>query len=91
MSENRGSTIVPAEVRPYGLQYFRKKMGLTVEELSYMSGLSVYTIHAYEQAKRHIEDASFSTIIKLCQILYCKPYDLIYDCSLRHEVKVVLS
>ena len=91
MGNNSGGTKVPVDIRPYGLQYFRKKMGLTVEELSYMSGLSVYTIHAYEQAKRHIEDASFSTIIRLCQILYCKPYDLIYDCSMRNEVKLLLS
>lgn len=47
----------------------RKRCNLTQEMLSYLSGVPVKTIQAYEYGQRDIRKMSVDTFIKLCNAL----------------------
>lgn len=62
---------------PTRLKRIRKERNLTQRELSAASGVSLRMIQLYEQRKNDINAAQASTVIKLAQVLGCKPADLI--------------
>ena len=62
---------------PARLKRIRKERNLTQQELSAASGVSLRMIQLYEQRQSDIHAAQASTVIKLAQVLGCKPADLI--------------
>ena len=50
---------------------------LTQGQLSYMTGISVRTIQAYEQGTRDINKAGVDIILKLTKVLECEITDLV--------------
>lgn len=59
------------------LKRIRKERNLTQQQLSDVSGVSLRMIQLYEQRKNDINAAQASTVMKLAQVLGCKPADLI--------------
>lgn len=59
------------------LKQNRKRCGLTQEELSEMSDVSLNTIRAYERKAKDISKAQIGTILKLAKVLKCSMTDLI--------------
>ena len=59
------------------LKQNRKRCGLTQEELSEMSDVSLNTIRAYERKAKDISKAQIGTILKLAKALKCSMTDLI--------------
>lgn len=58
------------------LKKLREKAGLTQRELAEKSGISIHTIISYEQGKRELSGASYSSILKLAKVLQVKPEEL---------------
>ena len=61
------------------LKQTRKKRGLTQEQLSEASGVSLNTIRAYERKAKDIGKAQIETVLALANILKCEAKDLIDD------------
>ena len=59
------------------LKHYRKKAGLTRQELAYMADISARTLEAYEQGLRPLDGASAGLVLKLARILHCTVEDLI--------------
>lgn len=59
------------------LKQNRKRCGLTQEELSELSDVSLNTIRAYERKAKDISKAQIGTILKLAKALKCDMTDLI--------------
>lgn len=55
----------------------RKKMNLSQEKLSDLSGVSVCSIRAYEQGTKDINKAQVYTLYKLSKVLKCNIEDLL--------------
>lgn len=70
------------------LQEQRKKAKLSQSQLSAVSGVSAWTISAYESGQRDINGASLDTLCKLALALNCKVYDVISDNELRIKLKM---
>lgn len=61
------------------LQEIRKKKGMTQKELAEKIGVSEWTIKAYEQGKRALENATIDIILDLCIALECSVEELFAD------------
>lgn len=61
------------------LKKIRERRGLTLQELSNKSGLSLHEIHFLETDKLDLRKASFTTIQKLCDALQTTPHKLFID------------
>lgn len=55
----------------------RKQRGITIKELSEMSGVNYWTISSYEQKKRNINKAKYENVKKLAQALEVEPKSLL--------------
>lgn len=60
-----------------GLKKQRLKKGMSQEELSRKSGVSVYTIRSYEQNQKDINKAQLNTILRLIKALKCEISDIL--------------
>ena len=58
------------------LRYYRKSKGLSTKELAELSGVSQFNIESLEYGKSNHLDIKLSTLIRLCQALKIKAYDL---------------
>ncbi len=59
------------------LQRLRRHIGLTQDELSARSGVSVRTIQQYEQRRKDVNKTQLETAMALSQALGCSPSDLL--------------
>ncbi len=60
----------------YKIRERRKKLGLSLEDLSLLSGATVSTVSNIERGKR---DVKLSTLISLALALRIKPQDLFHE------------
>ena len=68
-----------AEARPQTkLAKLRKAAGLSQRELAYRSGVSLRSVQMYEQRKKDINKAQFSSVRALARALGC-PIEALYD------------
>lgn len=58
------------------LEILRKKAGLTQEQLSMLSGVSVRSIRSYEKRENELSKAQFNILNALATTLHCSVYDL---------------
>lgn len=66
------------EAMPFtNLKRIRLEAGLTQNELSKLSGISMRSIQQYEQRQKDINNAKAETLIILARALYCDAEDLI--------------
>lgn len=61
---------------PNKLKELRKKKGLTAEELSKLSNVSVNTIRSIDSGKYDIRESKNQTLEALAKALHCKIRDL---------------
>ena len=76
------------------LQIYRKTFKMSRKDLSDQSGVSVRMIEKYEQRLKHINKASFDTVVSLAKALHVKPELLLEvypDTSWRDSVKEVIG
>lgn len=59
------------------LARLRAATGLSQNELADRSGVNIRVIQGYEQGKRDINKAQFSTIVNLSKVLDCNPLELL--------------
>lgn len=59
------------------LKEARVKAGLTQEELSYMTDISLRSLQEYEQGRKPLGKAAAYTVLKLAQTLLCSMEQLI--------------
>ena len=59
------------------LKKMRNKAKLSQSQLAVQSRVSLYTIRAYEQGKRPLEDASYRTLKTLANVLGCQISDIV--------------
>ena len=59
------------------LKKMRNKAKLSQSQLAVQSRVSLYTIRAYEQGKRSLEDASYRTLKTLANVLGCQISDIV--------------
>lgn len=58
------------------LKLLRKRAGLSQSQLAEETGIPVKTIQQYEQRRKDINKAQAEYVIKLSQVLCCKPQEL---------------
>ena len=58
------------------LSRLRVAAGISQKELAERSGVNIRVIQGYEQGKRNINKAQFSTIVNLSKVLDCNPLEL---------------
>lgn len=63
--------------RPISIRERRKLNGLTQQQLSGKSGVSLRMVRAYEQGRQDIGKAEASSVIGLARALHCEPWELI--------------
>lgn len=56
---------------------FRKKVGISLKDLSQKTNINYYTLRSYEYGYRDINKMQLITAVKLSNILGCNPQDLI--------------
>ena len=61
------------------LKWMREYKGLTQQELSDNSGVSLRSIQMFEQGNRDINKAQVITVLQLAEALECDVYDIIND------------
>lgn len=61
----------------YELERIRKEKGLTMADLSKLSGVQAITIHSLEQGKTNVNNVKLSTLIALAKALHVKVVDLL--------------
>lgn len=59
------------------LKIYRQRAGLTQKQLSEFSGIPLRTIQQYEQQQKNLSKAQAAYLIKLSQLLSCKPQELL--------------
>lgn len=65
----------------------RNEKGLTQQELSNVTGISIKTITHYEQGLRNINGAKLDTLITFAETLDCKISDIVNDPNLVNKCK----
>ena len=58
------------------LKLLRKRAGLSQSQLAEQTGIPVKTIQQYEQRRKDINKAQAEYVVKLSQVLCCKPQEL---------------
>lgn len=58
-----------------GLKHIRQRSGFTQEQLAKLIGVSIITISRYELGR---QNARFSVVEKLAQVLKCSEIELLY-------------
>lgn len=71
------------------LQQLRVKRGLSQNDLSIISGVTIRAIQGYEQQTRKINGARLDTLCSLCIALDCKIEDIIDDEKLVNKYKLI--
>lgn len=61
------------------LQIAREKIGLTQVQLAFKANMNLRTLQSYEIGNLSIDRASFTTIVKLCEILMCSPIEFLEE------------
>ena len=59
------------------LQMYRKRLGLSQQELSEKSGVNLRTLQEYEVGRKDLRRAAAVTVLSLSKALWCRPSDLI--------------
>ena len=59
------------------LQMYRKRLGLSQQELSEKSGVNLRTLQEYEVGRKDLCRAAAGTVLLLSRALWCRPSDLI--------------
>lgn len=59
------------------LKIYRKRLGITQEELSQLTNIPKKTIQQYEQRQKNINKAQVEYVIRLARALECKPEELL--------------
>ena len=59
------------------LQTIRKEKGLTLEQLSKLSGVHILTIQKIESGTTPIDQVKLCTLVKIAKSLHCKICDLV--------------
>ena len=59
------------------LKLLRKEAGLSQRELSELTDIPIKTIQQYEQRQKNINKAQAEYVIRLSNVLNCKPQDLL--------------
>jgi DNA-binding XRE family transcriptional regulator len=59
------------------LQAYRKRWGLSQSQLAREANVNLRTLQQYEIGAKDLGKASANTILSLCEVLNCKPKDLI--------------
>lgn len=68
------------KAQPYNnLQGLRWQAGYTQLELAEKAGVNVGVLRHYEQGVKDLNHAHLITLLKLCEALNCKLYDIIED------------
>ena len=67
------------------MKRIRESRGLSQEELSDESGLSIQIIRLYEQKPASINNAKLISLVKIAKVLNCKISDLIEDKELKAD------
>lgn len=68
----------------------RKKINLTVKELSSISDIPIKTINYYEQNQNAINNARLKTLINLSISTKSKLFDLLTDIEMIENVKKII-
>ena len=68
----------------------RKKINLTVRELSSISDIPMKTINYYEQNQNAINNARLKTLVALSMVTKSKLFDLLTDNTLIENVKKII-
>lgn len=68
----------------------RKKINLTVKELSSISDIPMKTINYYEQNQNAINNAKLKTLVALSMVTKSKLFDLLTDNTLIENVKKII-
>lgn len=68
------------------LERIRKEKGITLEDLSKLSGLHIGTIQKLECGDTPIGSVKLGTLMKLAKSLHCKVVDLLPE-SMRKDIK----
>lgn len=71
------------------LKTMRKRANLTQKQLSEVTGISYFTIIAYERNGRNIEGCKLANLVKICKVLNCKLSDIVDDEELAKELREV--
>jgi transcriptional regulator with XRE-family HTH domain len=59
------------------LQLYRKRLGMTQQELAVRSGVNLRTLQEYESGRKNIRQAAAEKLLSLSTALWCSPSDLI--------------
>lgn len=59
------------------LQMYRKRLGLSQQELSERSGVNLCTLQEYEVGRKDLQRAATVTVLALSEALWCSPSELI--------------
>lgn len=59
------------------LQMYRKRLGMSQQELSEKSGVNLRTLQEYEVGRKDLCRAAAGTVLLLSRALWCRPSDLI--------------
>lgn len=59
------------------LQMYRKRLGLSQQELSERSGVNLRTLQEYEVGRKDLQRAAAVTVLALSEALWCSPSELI--------------
>lgn len=64
-----------------------EKRKISIKELARKCGLDYTHIMAMVWGKKELYKASLDTIIRLCSVLKCKPYELLENEELANKIK----
>jgi transcriptional regulator with XRE-family HTH domain len=59
------------------LQMYRKRLGMSQQELAERSGVNLRTLQEYEVGRKDVRRAAAETVLSLAGALWCSPSDLV--------------
>jgi len=59
------------------LQMYRKRLGISQQELAERSGVNLRTLQEYEVGRKDLRKAAAKTVLALAGALWCSPSELI--------------
>jgi transcriptional regulator with XRE-family HTH domain len=65
----------------------RESAGLSQSQMAKKAGISLYTVHAYEQNRKELDRAKFETLLNLSLVLNCAMSSLLTDPELIQKTK----